>query len=198
MGSPTVIVCNQEVTGSIPVGPTDPEGLKKDRIVKNKIALSALFVSLPLQIATSCAELDGGSPTEPEPVPTIAGRYNVVTANGVALPTFVVELSGDQIGDDGMAKISMNSGHIQINNGGTCVSSVNRTWATIDDYVIDTSDDTDTCTWTQAGSTITFTHGYGVFWRDDGSSDTATLSGNRLTMTFSHWHAGTMILVLER
>ena len=167
--------------------------------MKNKIALSALFVSLPLQIATSCAELDGGSPTEPEPVPTIAGRYNVVTANGVALPTFVVELSGDQIGDDGMAKISMNSGHIQINNGGTCASSVNRTWATIDDYVIDTSDDTDTCTWTQAGSTITFTHGGSVFWRDGGSSDTATLSGNRLTMTFPHWHgAGTVTLVFER
>ena len=151
-------------------------------------------------VLQSCGGADAGTtPTAPDPVPTIAGRYNVVTANGVALPSLLIELSGDQIEGAGFAKMYMNSGHIQINNSGTCASSVNRTWLTIDDDVISTSEDTDTCTWTQAGSTITFTHGGSVFWRDGGSSDTATLSGNRLTMTFPHWFgAGTVTLVFER
>jgi hypothetical protein len=160
----------------------------------------ALLFVLAMVLLVACGGADAGTtPTAPDPVPTIAGRYNAVTANGVELPTLVIELSGDQIEEAGFAKVYMNSGHIQINNSGTCASSVNLTEATIDDDVIDTSDRTDTCTWTQAGSTITFTHSDGVFWRADGSSDTATLSGNRLTMTFPHWFgAGTVTLVFER
>ena len=159
-----------------------------------------LLFALAMVLLVACGGADAGTtPTAPDPVPTIAGRYNAVTANGVELPTLVIELSGDQIEEAGFAKVYMNSGHIQINNSGTCASSVNLTEATIDDDVIDTSDRTDTCTWTQAGSTITFTHSDGVFWRADGSSDTATLSGNRLTMTFPHWFgAGTVTLVFER
>ena len=159
-----------------------------------------LLFALAMVLLVACGGADAGTtPTAPDPVPTIAGRYNAVTANGVELPTLVIELSGDQIKEAGFAKVYMNSGHIQINNSGTCASSVNLTEATIDDDVIDTSDRTDTCTWTQAGSTITFTHSDGVFWRADGSSDTATLSGNRLTMTFPHWFgAGTVTLVFER
>ena len=155
-----------------------------------------LLFALAMVLLVACGGADAGT-TAPDP--TIAGRYNAVTANGVELPTLVIELSGDQIEEAGFAKVYMNSGHIQINNSGTCASSVNLTEATIDDDVIDTSDRTDTCTWTQAGSTITFTHSDGVFWRADGSSDTATLSGNRLTMTFPHWFgAGTVTLVFER
>ena len=155
-----------------------------------------LLFALAMVLLVACGGADAGT-TAPDP--TIAGRYNAVTANGVELPTLVIELSGDQIEEAGFAKVYMNSGHIQINNSGTCASSVNLTEATIDDDVIDTSDRTDTCTWTQAGSTITFTHGDGVFWRAAGSSDTATLSGNHLTMTFPHWHgAGTVTLVFER
>ena len=149
--------------------------------------------------STACGGSSTTAPDSSDPAPTIAGRYSIVTANGVALPSLLIELSGDQIEGAGFAKMYMNSGHIQINNSGTCASSVNRTWLTIDDDVISTSEDTDTCTWTQAGSTITFTHGGSVFWRDGGSSDTATLSGNRLTMTFPHWFgAGTVTLVFER
>ena len=160
----------------------------------------ALLFALAMVLLVACGGADAGTtPTAPDPVPTIAGRYNAVTANGVELPTLVIELSGGHPDLDGFAKVTLNSGHIQINNSGTCASSVNLTEATIDDDVIDTSDRTDTCTWTQAGSTITFTHGDGVFWRADGSSDTATLSGNRLTMTFPHWFgAGTVTLVFER
>ena len=163
--------------------------------------------SLGAFIVLSSTACGGSSATDPDSsIPKLAGGYTLVTANDSTLPALVVELSGDQIGDSGMAKIYMDIGLIDINNNGTCFSMVQRTWATIDDDVIDTSEDSDTCTWTQAGSTITFTHSDGVFWRADGSSDTATLGKdsildiyNRLTMTFPHWHgAGTVTLVFER
>ena len=160
--------------------------------MRKHCASSWLLSVFIVMSATAC----GDAGTAPA---SIAGRYNIVTANGVGLPAIVAELSADEIQGDGLAKVYLNSGHIQINDSGTCSSSVNRTFTTIDDYVIDTADYTDICTWTQAGSTISFTHADGVFWRSDGSSDTATLSGNRLTMTFPNWFtAGTLTFVFER
>ncbi len=44
--------------------------LGKDRRVKNKVALGALFILLLSQIAASRAELDSSSPTEPTPAAT--------------------------------------------------------------------------------------------------------------------------------
>ena len=160
-----------------------------EKTVRKHYASSWFFSVFIVMSATAC----GDAGTAPA---SIAGRYNVVTVNGVAVPALLAE-SPDE--GAGVFKAYLDSGYIQVNDGGTCGASISVTYRDPADFVVDTETDTDTCTWTQAGSTITFTHGGSVFWRDGGSSDTATLSGNRLTMTFPHWFgAGTVTLVFER
>ena len=122
-------------------------------------------------------------------------RDSVVTVNGVAVPALFAEYPDEGAG---VFKAYLDSGYIQINDGGTCGASISVTYRDPSDFVVDTGTDTDTCTWTQASSTINFSWTYGMPWSDNGTSDTATHSGDRFTMVVPAPMGGNMTMVFER
>ena len=159
-----------------------------EKTVRKHYASSWLFSVFIVMSATAC----GDAGTAPA---SIAGRYNVVTVNGVAVPALLAE-SPDE--GAGVFKAYLDSGYIQINDGGTCGASISVTYRDPADFVVDTGTDTDTCTWTQAGSTINFSWTNGMPWSDNGTSDTATHSGDRFTMVVPGPTGGNVTLVFER
>ena len=156
--------------------------------MRKHYASSWFFSVFIVMSATAC----GDAGTAPA---SIAGRYNVVTVNGVAVPALLAE-SPDE--GAGVFKAYLDSGYIQINDGGTCGASISVTYRDPADFVVDTETDTDTCTWTQAGSTINFSWTNGMPWSDNGTSDTATHSGDRFTMVVPGPTGGNVTLVFER
>ena len=159
-----------------------------EKTVRKHYASSWFFSVFIVMSATAC----GGAGTAPA---SIAGRYNVVTVNGVAVPALFAEYPDEGAG---VFKAYLDSGYIQINDGGTCGASISVTYRDPADFVVDTETDTDTCTWTQAGSTINFSWTNGMPWSDNGTSDTATHSGDRFTMVVPAPMGGNMTMVFER
>jgi hypothetical protein len=104
-----------------------------------------------------------GDSTGPD---AIAGRYNLRSVNGEALPVVLIQVLD--------VTIEITDGHVQLSSSGTCSSSF--TWVTSEGSVSDTEFEADTCTWTSTNDVAV------VFSWSDGTTDTGSLSGNTLTV----------------
>ena len=80
-----------------------------------------------------------GDSTGPE---SVAGRYNLVSVNGMPLPVVVVQVLDN--------KFELTAGHIQLNADLTCSVSITAEVTTDGDVTTETEGDT--CTWSQTGT----------------------------------------------
>jgi hypothetical protein len=100
------------------------------------------------------------------PGETIAGRYSLRSMNGETLPFVLIQVVNDSV--------VVTSGHLQLNDDGTCSSSLSLT--VTEGGQVTTETDSDTCTWTRTGSAIFFV------WSDN-STDAGSLTGSQISVT---------------
>ena len=118
---------------------------------------SRALAALMLVFSGACGDSTG--------LETIAGLYILQSIDGNPLPHGVI--------DEEMLALEYTASHIQINDNRTCSSSFTFTTEVNGQTVTDS--ESETCTWSQNGSTIVFT------W-EEGDTDTGSIDGDVLTI----------------
>lgn len=114
--------------------------------------------------AVSLLGCGGGDSTGPGGT-NVVGTWNLTTVNSSGLPFTLAEVAGSY-------KLEVLADQFTFNANGTW--SGTATFRETDNGTVTTTTEPDNGTWSQAGSNVTKTY-------SDGSTATATISGNRIT-----------------